>query len=146
MYSFLLHFHSGLRWIALALLLILIINSVVALIQKRTYTGLTQKLSFSTMLSMHVQLLLGLWLYAISPKVLFDTGIMKSILLRFFTMEHPLMMLIAIALITIGHVKGKRQQSRKSHKSLLVFGLLGIIVLLAGIPWPFREGLGATWF
>jgi len=69
--------------------------------------------------------------------------LMKDKFYRFFWVEHPLMMLIAIILITIARGKAKNSNF-KSVTWLLIIALLAI---LAAVPWPFREivGQGRTW-
>ena len=95
----------------------------------------------------HIQLLLGLVMYFTSAKVVFSEGWMKNASQRFYGMEHLLLMLLAIVLITIGSAKAKRAATdeEKFKKTYLFFGL-GLILILAGIPWPFREALGGGWF
>jgi NADH:ubiquinone oxidoreductase subunit 2 (subunit N) len=73
---------------------------------------------------------------------------MKNNVFRFFTVEHSLMMLIAIVLITVGHSKAKKATTdEKKFKTLAIFFTLALIIILAAIPWPFREvGMGRGWF
>ena len=66
--------------------------------------------------------------------------------MRFFAVEHISMMLIAAVLITIGYSKGKRQAAPAKYKTLFWFNLIGLVLVLASIPWPFRAGLGGGWF
>lgn len=146
MYTFLVQSHSILRYVALVLLLILLINSLIGMINKSENSLQSKRISLYTMLVFHLQLILGIVLYFTSPKVIFDSMTMKNAMLRFFALEHPLLMIIAIVLITIGHIKAKRKSSSKSYKILFIFSLIALIILIAGIPWPFRESLGATWF
>ena len=69
---------------------------------------------------------------------------MKTTLLRFFTMEHLVMMLLAITLITMGYSGAKRMSdSKRQHKRIFTFFLIALILILASIPWPFRTALGA---
>jgi membrane protein DedA with SNARE-associated domain len=95
----------------------------------------------------HIQLLGGLILYFISPYVKFEGGVMKDAVARFYTVEHISMMLIAVALITIGYSKAKRAaNSAAKGKTTFWFYLIGLLVILAAIPWPFRSGLGGGWY
>ncbi|MCU4173710.1 hypothetical protein [Carboxylicivirga sp. N1Y90] len=98
------------------------------------------------MIILHIQLIIGFVLFVISSKVMFDPIMMKNTLLRFFTMEHPLLMLIAIIIITIGHSKSKAFSNFHSHKRLFWSNLIGLLIIIASIPWPFRAELGAGWF
>jgi membrane protein DedA with SNARE-associated domain len=94
----------------------------------------------------HIQLLIGFGLYFISPKVSFEDGVMENAVIRFFTVEHMSMMIIAIALITIGFSTAKRMEDAVAkHKRVAIMYGIGLAIILASIPWPFR-GLGAGWF
>jgi hypothetical protein len=135
--------HSGLRWVVLALMIYAIFN---ALRKKDFYVKSDRLLNMFAMVSLHIQLVIGLILYFTSAKVSFVEGWMKNQLLRFYGMEHILLMIIAIILVTIGHAKAKRaSEPAKKHKTILLFYAIGLILILASIPWPFRQ-LGAGWF
>jgi len=145
MNTFLTSMHSGLRWIVLLLLIYSIAN---AIIRRNTYEKKDRLLYMFTMVSMHIQLLIGLVLYYfISLKVQFIDGWMKVKLYRFYGLEHVVGMLIAIALVTIGHIASKKQiESSTKHKRILVWYSIGLILVLAFIPWPFRTVLGGHWY
>jgi membrane protein DedA with SNARE-associated domain len=135
--------HSGFRWVVLALMIYAIFN---ALRKKDFYAKSDRLLNMFAMVSLHIQLVIGLILYFTSAKVSFVEGWMKNQLLRFYGMEHISLMIIAIILVTIGHAKAKRaSEPAKKHKTILLFYAIGLILILASIPWPFRQ-LGAGWF
>ena len=136
------HAHSGLRWVVLFLLIAAIITAYNNNKKGVPYSKDANKLGLFTLIFTHIQLLLGLALYFTSPYVKFEGGIMKDSLLRFYTVEHILMMVIAITFITIGYSKTKKTRNWKKQ---FTFYLLGLIVILLAIPWPFR-GLNAGWF
>ncbi|MBK3517840.1 hypothetical protein [Carboxylicivirga marina] len=92
------------------------------------------------------QLMIGIVLYTISSKVMFDAATMKSTLLRFFTLEHPLMMLIATVIIIHNAAKSKGYSNFQTHKRIFWNNLLALIIVIIAIPWPFREQLGTSWF
>lgn len=149
LYEILLRTHSGLRWIALILLLFAIINAAMKK-SKGVYTPGDRKLNMFAMVSLHLQFVIGLVLYFVSPRVQVALanfgGAMKDKVLRFVSMEHVLMMLLAIVLITIGHSKSKKvAEAAAKHKKILVFYVIGLIIILAAIPWPFRFDY-AHWF
>jgi hypothetical protein len=145
MYTLIVDIHSILRYVVLILLIILIIRSISGTIAKKDFNPGNRKLALITMISFHFQLLLGIILYFTSPKVIFDTMTMKSTMLRFFALEHPLLMIIAIILITIGYLKAKKRNTSSSHRVLMIFGIIAFVLLIIGIPWPFREALGGSW-
>lgn len=144
--SALIHTHSGLRWVVLILLLLAIFRAFA-----RKNSGLYEKsdkmINLFTMVSLHIQLVLGLILYFTSPKVVFVDGWMKVSQARFFGMEHILVMIIAIALVTIGRGKAERTtEPRKKHGYIALWYTIGLVLILASIPWPFRNLGVTTWF
>ena len=143
MYEILKLTHSGLRWIALILILLAIYNAFTA----KEFGKREKMINLFSMVSLHTQLLIGLILYFISPRVSFAAGWMKDAALRFYGMEHLAGMIIAIALITIGYVKSKKGTSpQEIYKPIKLFYIIGLILILASIPWPFRAHLGGAWF
>lgn len=145
MYNGLLHAHSGLRYVVLALLLVAIFNAF-SKKKNSAWTAKDKKITLFAMIFTHIQLLIGLVLYFISPKVSFSEGFMQNDMLRFYAVEHLSLMIVAIALITIGYSKAKKAASdRKKFSAVATFYLIGLILILAAIPWPFRD-LGAGWF
>lgn len=146
MYNGILHAHSGLRWIVLALLIATVFVAFGRWKSKDSQLSSgVSKLYLFNMIFFHIQFLLGVVLLFISPKVSMGEGWMKNSITRFFTMEHTLMMIIAVALVTIGRAKMKRATGDNKHKPMFVFNLIALILVLAMIPWPFRQ-LGAGWF
>lgn len=147
-YDFLIKSHSGLRWIILILLLASIVLAFGGRSNGKPFAN-NKKVYMFTMISVHIQLLIGLILYFISPVVkmaLSNFGAaMKISPLRFAALEHLVMMLIAVALITIGYSKSKKAaDDSKKHKAIFLFYTIALIVILASIPWPFR-GWGHGW-
>lgn len=135
--------HSGLRWIALILLLLAIYNAFTA----NNYEKKHRLVNMFAMISLHTQLLIGLALYFTSAKVQFTEGWMKVAMYRFYGMEHLMGMLIAIVLVTIGHSKSKKAtESAAKFKAIKLWYVLALVLILAFIPWPFRTALGAGWF
>ena len=99
------------------------------------------------MVSLHIQLVFGLVLYFKSERVKFFDGWMKEEIFRFYGMEHILMMVIAITLVTIGYSKSKKQSvPAKKFKTIALWYSIALVLILAAIPWPFREALGGQWF
>jgi len=71
---------------------------------------------------------------------------MKDSMNRFYAVEHISMMIIAIALITVGYSRGKKQEeSKRKYKTVAIFYGLGLLIIFAMIPWPFMKEFG-TWF
>ncbi len=152
MYTGLLHTHSLVRWIMFVLLIITIFRSYNGWKSKRSYTPGDKKLALFTLIFSHVQLLIGLLLYMVSPIVkqaLPDMGAaMKDKMLRFWAVEHILMMVIAILIITIGYSLSKRAASDSDKfRKIFTYFLISLIIILITIPWPFTQtGAGRGWF
>lgn len=144
MYPGLVHAHSGLRWVALLLLVAAVAVAISKWQGRSGYTDGNRKLYLFTLIAVHTQLLIGLVLYFISPKVNF--GLLSEKLYRFYTIEHTTGMLVAIALITIGYSRSKRATDATTKQRLVgIFYGLGLLLILVSIPWPFRIP-GAGWF
>jgi hypothetical protein len=138
LYGILVHMHSGLRWVALILLIYAIINAGRSMASGK-YLKKDEMVNLFTMISLHMQLLIGLVLYFISPKVQFTEGWMKDSMLRFFGMEHILLMVLAIAIVTIGRSRAEKklEGTRNKHRAILMSYTIGLILILISIPWPF---------
>ncbi|MBC6994378.1 cytochrome B [Neolewinella lacunae] len=147
LYTILKHAHSGLRWVVLFLLLAAIANAFSKRRGGSVYPG-KEKLALYALMSVHIQLILGLVLYLwLSPLVSFEGEIMSNAVTRFYTVEHLVGMLAAIALVTVGYSKAKRQKElNRGWKTIGVYYLLGLLLILLSIPWPFRAGLVGGWF
>ena len=148
----LLHLHSMLRWVLLILLVITIFNAYTARKKNRAFSATDRKLSLFTMVSAHLQLVIGLMLYMVSPFMqgvrAIEGSMMADPLKRFWQMEHILVMVIGIVLITIGHIKAKKAASEDSRFKLqFTFFLIALVLIISRIPWPVTEmGVGRGWF
>lgn len=147
MHEILVRSHSGLRWVALILLLVAIFNAIASR-SKGQYLKKDKMINLFAMVFLHVQLLLGLILYFTSPKVTFAAGWMKVTPARFFGLEHIALMILAIVLVTIGRKKAEKETNpAKKHNKIILWYVIGLILIFASIPWPFRANLGVTtWF
>lgn len=145
MYPFLVHFHSGFRWILLVTLIWAIIRVAGKLSGNHSFTDKDKKMPLFAFISCHIQLLLGLILYFISPKVVFSAEALKNATSRFFLVEHTTTMLLAIIIISVGYIMAKKVAPEKKAFSRIFWAyLIGLILILAGIPWPFM-GYGTGW-
>lgn len=138
------------RWVVLALLVVTIFKAWSA---KRNASGFSAgqaKLGLFSMISLHIQLLLGLALYFMKgwASMLGTPGVMSSTVMRFFAVEHLVGMLIAIVFGTLGHSLVKRASSDelKNRRQFRYF-LIALVIIIASIPWPIRPGFEAYgWF
>jgi carbon starvation protein CstA len=129
--------HSGLRYIVLALLVIAIVNAIVNM-KKGNYLKKDKMINLFAMIFIHIQLVLGLVLYFIGPRVNFSSWIQGVENTHFFAVEHALMMILAVVFITLGRKKAEKQAvSSNKHKMILRYYGLGLILIFIAIPWPF---------
>ncbi len=138
MYTGLYHLHSGLAYLLLAVLIFSIIYNLVGYFKKKPFTESNRKVALLGLISAHLQLLIGLVLYFVSPRGLsnFSGAAMKDSVSRLYMLEHPLTMLIGIILITMGYSKAKKlKDSHERYRKVLVFFILGLILILIRIPW-----------
>ena len=144
--------HNILRWAVLLFGVWAVIAALAAVISKREYRSSDNKSSLFFMLSCDIQLLLGLILYFTGmwfEKVKSNMGaVMKDTAERFFAVEHALMMIIAWLLVHVGRSMVKRANTdAQKHKRTLIFFGIALILILAMIPWPFRQpGIARQFF
>jgi|SRR5690606_21497164 len=128
--------HSIFAYIVLALLFLASVNAITGLMSKRLFKDKDLRLSLFALIVSHLQLLLGIIIYFISPLGLSAMGQMSDSALRLTSLEHPLINVIAIILITIGWSKHKKEESNNGKfKKIAIFYTLGLILILSRIPW-----------
>lgn len=143
-YLLLLTLHSWIRWVALGALVARVARAGAGLARHAEVDRADRLTGLVAMIAMDVQLTLGIILYVISPTVQAaqaDMGAaMKNAELRFFAVEHGLMMIIAVVGAHVAHLGVKRAKTHGSAHRIALFGsLLALLLVLAAIPWPFRE-------
>ncbi|HSD09201.1 hypothetical protein [Flavobacterium sp.] len=136
MYTFLQKFHSGWAYVALLVLVIAVVNAIIGLSSKKEFTSTDRKIALFGLIGIHVQLLIGIILYFVSPLGLASFGQMSDKVSRLTSLEHPLINIIAIILITIGWSKHKKAiTSESKFKGFTIFYGLGLLLILSRIPW-----------
>ncbi len=138
------HAHSFIAYAALILLIVASVNALIGMSSNKQFKGSDRKIALFALIFTHIQLLIGLILYFVSPKVkvfAMSMGeIMKNSDLRLYAIEHPLINLIAVVLITIGFSKHKKAATDKAKfKSIAIMYALGTLLILSRIPW-------SSWF
>lgn len=137
--------HKYWAYIALLMLIISFANAIMAFLKKREYKDLDMRIARFTLIVMHFQLIFGLGVYFVSNsyKAAKEIGMgaaMKDKSIRMFIMEHPLMMLLAIILITVGFVKHKKLTNASSRfKTISIYYGVALLLVLSRLPW-------AQWF
>ena len=136
MYHFIQKFHSGWAYVALLVLVIAVANSFIGMFSKKEFTAKDRKIALFGLITIHIQLLIGLILYFVSPLGFASLGQMADKVLRLTSLEHPLVNIIGIVLITIGWSKHKKLTTSESKfKTFSIFYGLGLLLILSRIPW-----------
>jgi hypothetical protein len=149
MNTFIIALHSLLRWAILILLIASIIKSFSGWQNKKAFTKSDRKLWLFTMICAHTNLLIGLYLLffgrygIISSGLPEGTKLMKDDFYRFYWVEHPVGLIVAIVLITLGNGMSKKSvaDDTKFKKAFWYF-LIALIFIIATVPWPFRHIVG----
>ena len=141
MYSLLKNLHSYLAYLVLLVLILAILNAFIGKIKGKDFESKDLRLSLYGLILSHIQLLIGLILYFVSPwfnqwSNLGVGGVMKAAQARLYLVEHPFTNIIAIILITIGWSLHKRQSDpEKKFLRIALFYGFGLLLLLSRIPW-----------
>jgi hypothetical protein len=144
MYNALLGAHSGLRWLLVISLVIALIKATIGWLGNKKYTKIDNVVALALVSFTHIMAILGLVLYFVSPSVTWTKDTMGDAFSRFWSMEHGLIMLIVVVLITIGRVKSKKATTDLlKHKKGAIFYIISFVFILwAGIIKPFLLGNG----
>lgn len=140
------HLHGTLRWVVLGLMIFSIVKAFVGMSSSRSFGVGDQKRGMFTMISLHLQLVLGFVLYFGKGwgSMLGNAEAMGNTVMRFFSLEHMVTMLIAVVLGTLGHSLSKRAtDDRTKFRRQAIWFTVSLIMILASIPWPFRPGFEA---
>ncbi|MBO9584475.1 MAG: hypothetical protein J7574_09985 [Flavobacterium sp.] len=130
--------HSFAADITLLFLLISILYAFYSLSKKALFTKKSKTIILLGLLASHLQFVLGLILYFLSPLGASNVSgeMMKNSVSRLYGLEHPLVMIIAIVLITIGYSKSKRATGDTAKfKKIAIFYSIGFLLILSRIPW-----------
>ncbi|MFN8457384.1 MAG: hypothetical protein U0401_22455 [Anaerolineae bacterium] len=141
MYITVLTLHSYIRWLVLAVMLYALIRAWWGLICKREWTKADDRAALAFTMIISVQFILGVILYLL-PVGLAQvarqnfSAAMKVPELRFFGLEHPLQMIIALTVVHLGSAR-----ARKAHPSARQFRwaatcfTIATLLILSAVPW-----------
>lgn len=132
--------HSYWAYLVLIILIFAVINAIIGLTQKKQFTDKDLRIGLFTLIVSHIQLLIGLAWYFMSPwfnLLTSDAGaVMKDKAVRLLAVEHPITMILAIVFITIGWSKHKKKtEDAAKFKSFVIFYGIGLVLILSRIPW-----------
>ena len=132
--------HSLVRWFVLLFALVSLVRALKG-VDGRLYYAAGAKRAVSVFtISMHLQLLVGLLLYGVSPitrHAMADMGAaMQDPAVRLVAVEHPALMILAVVVATVTGVIARRgPDDAVRHRRAAIGVALSLGLLLAGIPW-----------
>ncbi len=132
------HLHSFLAYIVLAGILFSFVLALYGALSNKTFTEKDRKFGLIGMVLLHIQLLVGIILYFLSPLGFSNLSgeAMGDSMSRLYALEHPLINILAVALVTIGYSRAKKlTESRSRFRSIYMFYGIGFILILSRIPW-----------
>lgn len=136
-----LQLHSYWAYITLLAVMLAFFTSIYKLSKKDSFDNKDLRLPLFGLIATHIQLLIGLAWYFMSPsyKFLKEMGMgaaMKDSLVRLHVIEHPLVMIIATILITIGFSKHKKiEKSSRKFKTVAIYYGIALVLILSRLPW-----------
>ncbi len=151
MYATVLALHSLTRWLVVVSLLFALLVSYRGWLRNKPFTKFDNGTRHITATIAHIQLLLGLWLYFISPLISYFLHnykiAVKDRSMRFFGMEHAAMMLVAIIIITIGSAIAKRKKlDEQKFKTMAIWFSIALVIIIINIPWKFSPMASRPYF
>jgi len=132
--DFIKQFHGGWAYLTILMGVIFVVSTLIYATSKKDTDNVIKKIGLITTIAFHVQLLVGLVYYIMRFTAMDGAGnIMKSDILRFTFLEHPMMMIASVAFMTIANAKLKR--STTVPMSVVIFAIVSMACLLSRIPW-----------
>jgi len=142
MYTSVQFIHSWWAYLTLFIVLIATLNALAGFFGNKDYQPKDFRLSLFALIVTHIQFLIGLLLFFVSPsgmKSISNNGmgeVMKDSNLRLYAVEHPMVMILAVVFITIGYSKHKKKLvSKPKFKVLTIFYTIALVLMLSRIPW-----------
>jgi len=133
--------HSYSAYLVLIVLILVVFNLLYKSFSGKEYEAKDFRISLFTLIVSHIQLLIGVMLYFVSPRLdLFsELGmgvVMKDAVHRLYLVEHPFINISAVVLITIGYSKHKKKLTSKAKLKLIaIFYTIALVLFLSRIPW-----------
>jgi len=132
--------HSYWAYLVVLMLAFAVVNAILGLSKKREFTDKDVRIGLFTLIVSHLQLLIGLGWYFMSPAYkalkLDSAAVMGNPASRLLAIEHPLMMVIALVLITVGWSKHKKKtEDAAKFKTFAIFYGIALLLILSRIPW-----------
>lgn len=140
----LLFLHSLMRWLVLLGLCASVVRAFIGWRKQLAFTRTDDRLRGLTTTIVQLQLLVGIVLYTISPLIkTFWQQFGEAVhvrQLRFFGMEHSLVMVIAVMVLTVGSARVQQvpmQDSQRKFKLMALWFLAALLLIISAVPWWF---------
>lgn len=141
MYQLLIPLHALFRWLVLISLIFAILRAYRGQFKKLPFSSLDNTIRIITVKIVQVQFCIGIALYMLSPVVRYFLNNFKTAVhlrdIRFFGMEHITMMVVAVAIISIGSDKVSRAVEQDKYKTMARWFVIGLLLIIISIPWSF---------
>lgn len=141
MYETVKFLHSYWSYLVFIVLVVATLNALIKYFGDKEFGAFDFRVSLFTLIVSHIQLFIGIVLFFAADylSLISEMGmgeVMKNPTLRSNIIEHPLVMIIAVVLITVGYSKHKKKlTSRPKFKILAIFYTIALLLVLAKIPW-----------
>lgn len=140
--------HNLVRWAVLIFGVIAAVRALAGWLGRRGWLPVDDRLGLFFTMSLDIQVLLGLLLYFVLSPITTENfsrmgEVMGNPAVRFYLVEHALLMLVALVLAHIGRSRAKKAPNPIArHRAAAIFYTLAIILVIVAIPWelinPFR--------
>jgi len=142
MYTAIQHLHSYWAYLVLLIVVLATLNALISYFSGKEYGPRDFRISLFALIVTHLQLVIGLILYFVSPLGFQNIGnigmseVMGNATFRLYAVEHPLIMILMVVFITIGYSKHKKKLvSKPKFKVLAIFYTIALVLMLSRIPW-----------
>lgn len=137
-----LQLHDIIRWVLLVAAIVVVIKALVGWLGKRPYTKLDDQLGLAFVIIVDIQVLLGLIIWLFGPMGLRNLSqAMGNAALRFIVLEHPILMLIALAFAHLGRSRSKKATDDDAkHRISFIFYLLSVLFIALIFLMPLMMG------
>ena len=132
--------HSYWAYLLLLIVTLATFNAIFKFFGKKEFHNNDLRITLFALIVSHIQLLMGLVLYFVSPNGLSaikenGMGGLTSFA-RQLAVEHPFVGILGVILITIGFSKYKKKlTATNKFKTISIFYVIALLLFLSRIPW-----------
>lgn len=140
-YVVMLTLHNVLRWVVIGTAVFALVRMFGGLLARRGWLMLDGKAGQWFTIALDVQLVVGLLLYFVFSPITTTAfanmgAVMSNSVLRFYVVEHILLMVVAVVLAHVGTMTARRAATdRARFMRGAIFYSLAVLSVVAAIPW-----------